>query len=158
MAKQKKQNSGTIAADNRKARYNYHVLEEYEAGICLVGTEVKSLRSGKANIAESYAEPKDRELFLLNAYIPEYGKAGQYFNHDPRRPRKLLLHQKEIKRLSGKVEQKGLTLIPLSLYFNARGLAKLKLGLCEGKTKYDKRESEKKRDWERQKQRIMREG
>lgn len=157
MAKKKKDLSN-IAAQNRKARHNYEILEELEAGICLVGTEVKSLRAGKANIIDSYAEPKGGEIYLVNAHIPEYGKAAHQFNHDPRRPRKLLLKAREIKKLTGKVQEKGLTLIALSIYFNRKGRAKVKLGLGKGKTRYDKRESEKKRDWQRKKAQIMKGG
>ncbi len=144
-----------IAAQNRKARHNYTILEEWEAGIVLLGTEVKSLRTGKATITESYADIQDGEIVLLNSYIPEYTKTTKGMNHAPRRPRKLLLHKREIKKLTGKVEQQGLTLVPLSLYFNRRGIAKVKLALAQGKTKYDKRETIKKRDWERQKSRLM---
>lgn len=145
-----------IAADNRKARHNYQVLEEYEAGICLAGSEIKSLRTGKANITDSYAEISGEEVFLINAYIPEYDKTPKQFSHATRRPRKLLLHKKEIKRLMGKVLTKGLTLIALDIHYNDKGLAKVKLGLCRGKTNYDKRRTEQDRDWERKKQRIMR--
>lgn len=156
MAKKKKTSSdSSTVAQNRKAYHNYEVLEEFEAGICLVGTEVKSLRCGKANIADSYAEPKEEELFLINSYIPEYDKAGQ-FNHKSRRPRKLLLHRREINKLIGKIQTKGMTVVPLSLYFNAKGLAKVKIALVKGKSKYDKREAEKNRDWDRQKSRVLR--
>ena len=154
--KKKKKDTSNIAAQNRKAWHNYEILEEYEAGIVLTGTEVKSLRSGKANLAESYGEPKDDAIFLINSYIPEYGKAVD--NHNPHRPRKLLLHAREIKKLTGKVNEKGLTLVALSIFFNKKGLAKVKLGLAKGKTKYDKRESEKKKDWDRKKSQLLKEG
>ncbi len=156
MAAKKNKIPNRIAADNRKARHNYEILEEYEAGICLVGTEVKSLRSGKTSIADSYAEPQNGEIFLFNSYIPEYGKATSFNHHAPRRPRKLLLHKREIKKLTGKIQEKGLTLIPLNIHFTSKGLAKVKLGLARGKTKYDKRETEKNRDWQREKSRVMR--
>lgn len=145
-----------LAAQNRKARHNYTIEESLEAGLVLTGSEVKSLREGRANIAESYAREKDGEIFLINAHIPEYKQAGQ-FNHDPRRARKLLLQRRQINRLIGAVQRQGVTLIPLKLYFNDRGLAKLELGLGRGKKKYDKREAEKMRDWNRQKARLMRE-
>ena len=144
-----------MAADNRKARRNYHIDDAVEAGIALVGTEVKSLRSGQANIAEAYAEAKDGEMWLINAYIPEFSH-GNRFNHEPRRPRKLLLHRREIERLSGAVQRQGMTLVPLSLYFNDRGRAKVELGLARGKKLHDKRETEKARDWQRQKARLLR--
>ena len=145
-----------LAAQNRKARHNYSIEDSLETGIVLTGSEVKSLRAGRANIAESYAREQDGEIYLVNAHIPEYKQAGQ-FNHDPRRPRKLLLHRRQIARLAGAVQRDGMTLIPLKLYFNDRGLAKLELGLGRGKRKYDKREAEKRRDWDRQKARLMRE-
>jgi len=154
--KKKKSTPDNVAARNRKARYNYHILEEWEVGICLLGSEVKSLRTGKANIQDSFAEIQDNEVYLLNAYIPEYNKSGQ-FNHETRRPRKLLLKRKEIKKLTGKLKEKGLTAVPLSIYFNRRGIAKVKLALAQGKANYDKRETIKKRDWERQKARLLRE-
>lgn len=149
--------SSRTVALNRRARHDYELLDEWEAGICLVGTEVKSLRTGKAQIAESYAEERGGELYLINSYIPEYGKASSKFNHEARRPRKLLLHKKEINKVMGKLRNKGLTLIPTALYFNAKGIAKVKLALGRGKTKYDKRETEKTRAWERDKARLMRE-
>lgn len=145
--------TGTVAV-NRKARFNYIVTETVEAGIVLSGGEVKSLRAGHANIAEAYAAPTDGELFLVNANITEYG-AGGFFKHVAGRPRKLLLKKKELSNLLGLVNRKGYTIIPLELYFNSRGIAKVKLGLAQGKTHEDKRETEKKRDWDRQKQRIM---
>ena len=146
-----------VAAENRRARHEYFVVETYEAGIMLVGTEVKSLRRGQSNITESYASYEDGGLWLVNSYIPEYQQAGRFFQHDPRRRRKLLMNAAELKKLKLAVERKGMTLVPLELYFNAKGLAKLKLALAEGKKLHDKRESEKKRDWNREKARLMRE-
>jgi len=156
--KKKADDIGRIAANNRKARHNYEIVEEIEAGICLVGTEIKSLRTGKANIIDSYAEIKSNEVYLINSYIPEYEKSSDYFNHQTRRVRKLLLHKKEIKKLTGKVLIKGMSLIALDIHFNDKGIAKVKLGLCKGKSKYDKRQTEKDRDWDRKKSRIIREG
>lgn len=146
--------SGSVAI-NRKARYEYAVEEELEAGIVLTGTEVKSLREGKANIADAYAAEKNGEIWLLNATIAEYG-SGNRFNHEPLRHRKLLLHKKQIKKLLGRLKVKGVTVVPLSLYFNSRGIAKVKLGVGVGKKSYEKRDTIKKRDWERDKARIMR--
>ena len=145
-----------IAAQNRKARHNYTIEDSVEAGIVLTGSEIKSLREGRANIADSFANEKDGELFLVNAHIPEYKQAGPQ-NHEPRRPRKLLLHRRQIGRLIGAIQREGMTLVPLKLYFNDRGIAKLELGVAKGKRQYEKREAEKKRDWERSKARIMRE-
>ncbi len=156
MAKKAEPLGRKVVADNRKARYNFSIEDTFEAGIMLHGTEVKSLRTGKANIAESYASHEGGELFLINAYIPEYS-GGNRFNHEPRRPRKLLMKKREIGKLMGSVQKDGLTLIPLKLYFNKRGLAKLELALAKGKKVHDKRETEKKRDWNRQKARLMRE-
>ena len=144
-----------LAADNRKARYSYAITETLEAGIALQGTEIKSLRGGKATIGESYAGPMGNELFLFNAHIPEYLEANR-FNHDVRRPRKLLLHRRQINKLMGAVDREGMTLIPLKLYFNERGRAKLQLAVAKGKKLHDKRESEKKRDWSREKGRLLR--
>ena len=145
-----------IAAQNRKARHNYTIEDSVEAGIVLTGSEIKSLREGRANIAESFANEKDGELFLVNAHIPEYKQAGQ-FNHEPKRPRKLLLHRRQISRFIGAIQREGMTLVPLKLYINSKGKAKLALALGKGKHQYDKRQSEKKKDWERQKARLMRE-
>jgi SsrA-binding protein len=145
-----------VVAQNRKARYNYKIEDSLEAGLVLVGSEVKSLRLGRANIAESYAKPDGEEIFLLNAHIPEYKQAGR-FNHEPGRPRKLLLRKRQINRLLASVQREGVTLVPLKIYFNDRGMAKLELGIAVGKRKYDKRQTEKKRDWDRQKARLMRE-
>jgi SsrA-binding protein len=145
-----------IVADNRKARFNYEIGDVFEAGIVLTGTEVKSLRHGKANIAESYAaSSRNGELWLYNANIPEYQQASR-FNHAPKRPRKLLLHRREIDRLAGAVERQGMTLVPLKLYFNEKGRAKLELAVARGKKLHDKRETEKKRTWERERGRLMR--
>ena len=153
--KKDKDVAGKIAADNRKARHNYFIEETVEAGIMLTGTEIKSLRGGKATIGESYAQSKDGEIFLINAYIPEYTE-GNRFNHEPRRIRKLLLHKRQIAKLSQAIEREGMTLIPLKIIFNAKGRAKVELGLAKGKKLHDKRDTEKKRDWEREKGRLMR--
>jgi SsrA-binding protein len=147
---------GRTIAENRKARYNYFIEDTMEAGIVLTGTEVKALRQGRANIAESYASPEGDELWLINAHIPEY-KAGNRHNHEPTRRRKLLLKRKEIERLAGARNKQGMTLVPLKLYFNDRGLAKLSVGLAKGKKLHDKRATEKDRDWNRQKQRLIQE-
>ncbi|MBI1211051.1 MAG: SsrA-binding protein SmpB [Alphaproteobacteria bacterium] len=155
MAKKEKEERYKIAAENRKARHNYYIESTVEAGVQLAGTEVKALREGHATIGESYAHSKDGEIFLVNAYIPEY-KAGNRFNHETRRPRKLLLHKREIAKLSQAVEREGMTLVPLKLYFNPKGRAKIELGLAKGKKLHDKRDTEKKRDWEREKGRLMR--
>ena len=144
-----------IVADNRKARFNYEIGEVFEAGIALTGSEVKSLRQGKATIAESYATARAGELWLLNANIPEYLQAGR-FNHAPKRQRRLLLHKREIVKLIGAVERDGMTLVPLKLFFNARGRAKIEIALARGKKLHDKRETEKKRDWARERGRLMR--
>ncbi|MEZ5844133.1 MAG: SsrA-binding protein SmpB [Hyphomicrobiaceae bacterium] len=154
---QKKDDGHKVVAENRRARFEYFIAETIEAGIALTGTEVKSLRSGQANIAESYASVEGGGLMLINAYIPEYKLAGPFFNHEPRRPRQLLLHKREIAKLAIAIDRKGMTLIPLELYFNERGRAKLKLALAEGKKLHDKRDTEKKRDWQREKSRLMRE-
>jgi SsrA-binding protein len=146
-----------IVADNRRARYNYEIGEKFEAGLALTGTEVKSLRTGKATIAESYASvDRAGEMWLYNANIPEY-LAGNRFNHEPKRPRKLLLKSREISKLAQGVEREGMTVVPLRLYFNARGRAKIEIALAKGKQMHDKRQTEKKRDWAREKGRLMRE-
>ena len=145
-----------LAAQNRRARYNYAIEDTVEAGIVLTGSEVKALREGRANIAESYAKADNGEIWLINAHIPEYKQAGQ-FNHEPRRPRKLLLKRRELDKLVEASEREGMTLVPLRLYFNSRGIAKLELGLGKGKKHFDKRETEKQRDWQRQKARLVRE-
>ena len=144
-----------VVADNRKARFNYFIDETFEAGVALTGTEVKSLRLGKATIAESYADSRGGEIWLINSNIPEYQQAHR-FNHAPKRPRKLLLHRRQINRLAGAVEREGMTLVPLKLYFNERGRAKIELALARGKKLYDKRETEKKRSWERERGRLLR--
>ena len=146
-----------LAADNRKARYNYAITETLEAGIALQGTEIKSLRGGRATIGESYAGPMGNELFLFNAHIPEYLEANR-FNHDVRRPRKLLLHRRQINKLMGAIQREGYTVIPLKVYFNEKGRAKVELGLGKGKKLHDKRETEKARDWNRDKARILKTG
>ena len=154
MAK-KKEDGFKIIADNRKARYAYAIEETLEAGIMLVGSEVKSLRSGKTTIGEAYAHAKDGELWLVNSYIPEYTQASR-FNHEPKRTRKLLVHKREAARLATAIQREGMTLIPLKLYFNAKGRAKIELGVAKGKKLHDKRETEKQRDWQRDKARLMR--
>ena len=145
-----------VVAENRKARFDYHIEDVFEAGLALQGTEVKSLRFGEGSIAESYAEIKDGQVWLVNANIPEFSH-GNRFNHEPKRPRKLLLHEREINKLFGAVERKGMTLVPLSIYFNARGRAKVELALAKGKQAHDKRQTMKDRDWQRGKARLMRE-
>ena len=145
-----------IVADNRKARYNFEIGEVFEAGIALTGTEVKSLRTGKATIAESYAHvDRKGEGWLVNANIPEY-LAGNRFNHEPKRPRKLLLKARELAKMSQAIERDGMTMVPLKLYFNAKGRAKLTVALAKGKKLHDKRDVEKKRDWDREKGRLLR--
>jgi SsrA-binding protein len=153
----KKDDGRKRVAENRKARYEYAIGDTYEAGIQLTGTEVKSLRAGQANIAESYASAEKGGIFLINAYIPEYKAAGDFFQHEPRRPRRLLMHKKEIHKLAIAVDRQGMTIVPLELYFNERGRAKLKLAVATGKKLHDKRADEAKRDWQRQKARLMRE-
>src|SRR5271170_4767843 len=143
-------------AMNRKARHDYFITDTVEAGIVLEGTEVKSLRTGQASIQESFAGPKDGAIFLLNAYIPEYKQAGTHLQHEVRRPRKLLLHKREMNKLLGSVKREGMTLIPLGIYFNKRGIAKIELGLAKGKNTIDKRATIKERDWKRDQARIMR--
>ncbi|MEO9633757.1 MAG: SsrA-binding protein SmpB [Parasphingorhabdus sp.] len=145
-----------IVAENRRARYDYHLEDRFEAGIMLTGTEVKSLRFGSGAIAESYAEVKDEEVWLINANIPEWSHGNRY-NHTPTRPRKLLLKRREINKLYGAVMRKGMTVVPLSIYFNSKGKAKLELALAKGKKAPDKRQTEKDRDWKRQQGRLMRE-
>ena len=142
-------------AENRRARYDYFIEDTYEAGIALTGTEVKSLRFGEGSIAEAYAEVKDSQVWLVNANIPEFSH-GNRFNHEPKRPRKLLLHEREINKLHGAVAREGMTLVPLSIYFNGRGRAKVELALAKGKKTHDKRESIKERDWKREQSRLLR--
>ena len=146
-----------VVAENRRARFDYEIIDTLEAGIMLTGTEVKSLRTGKAQIAESYASPEGGELWLINAHIPEYLQANR-FNHEERRRRKLLVSKKQLSRLATEVERAGNTIVPLKLYFNEHGKAKLLIGLGKGKKTYDKRETEKNRDWDREKSRILKEG
>jgi len=145
-----------IVAENRKARFDYFIEDKFEAGLALSGTEVKSLRGGEGSIAESYAEVRGGEVWLVNANIPEYSH-GNRLNHEPKRPRKLLLHEREVERMFGAVERKGMTLVPLSIYFNSRGRAKVELALAKGKQAHDKRATIKDRDWKRDKARILRE-
>jgi SsrA-binding protein len=145
------------AAQNRRARHDYLITDTLEAGLVLHGTEVKVLRTGQASIAESYADEAGGELFLVNANIPEYGSSS-HFNHEPRRKRKLLLHRKEMNKLLGAIKRDGVTIVPLSIYFNERGRAKVELGLARGKRKADKRQAEKDRDWQRDRARIMKSG
>ncbi|HUX80106.1 MAG TPA: SsrA-binding protein SmpB [Alphaproteobacteria bacterium] len=144
-----------IVAQNKRARFDYFIEENIEAGIVLMGSEVKSLRQGKGSIAESYASDEGDELFLINSFIPEYNEASR-FNHEPKRHRKLLLRRRELNRLLVAIRRQGMTLVPLSLYFNERGIAKLDLGLASGKKKADKRSTEKERDWQREKGRLLR--
>lgn len=145
-----------IVAENRRARYDYHLDEKFEAGIMLTGTEVKSLRFGSGAIAESYAEVKDDEVWLINANIPEWSHGNRY-NHEPKRPRKLLLNRRQINKFYGAVMRKGMTIVPLSVYFNSKGRAKIELALARGKKAPDKRATEKDRDWKRQQGRLLRE-
>ena len=145
-----------VAAENRKARFNYEVLDTLETGLVLTGTEVKSLRGGHANIQESYASFEGGELWLINSYLPEYLQANR-FNHEPRRRRKLLVSRRELARLAQGVEREGMTLVPLKIYFNERGRAKLLLAVARGKKLHDKRETEKQRDWAREKGRLLKE-
>lgn len=144
-----------IVAENRRARYEYFLEQFFEAGIALTGTEVKSLRFGEGSIAESYAELKGDQVNLINANIPEFSH-GNRFNHEPKRPRKLLLHAREIEKLRNGVSREGMTLIPLAIYFNARGRAKVELALAKGKKLHDKRETSKERDWKREQARLLR--
>ncbi|HYM17017.1 MAG TPA: SsrA-binding protein SmpB [Micropepsaceae bacterium] len=154
MAK-KKDDGQKIVADNRKARHLYFIESTLEAGLALLGSEVKSLRSGKANIGESYAYAKDGEIFLVNAHIPEYTMANR-FNHEPRRVRKILVKKHEARKLASAVQREGMTLIPLKVYFTPKGIAKLELGIAKGKKLHDKRETEKARTWARDKARLLR--
>ena len=161
-SKKKDKKSGLIStnqtvADNRKAFFDYQVEDKFEAGMALQGTEVKSLRLGQCSLKEAYVGPHQGEMSLINCHIPEYQQAGQHLQHDPKRIRKLLLHKREIDKLMGAVSRQGYTILPLRLYFDKRGLAKLEIGLAKGKKLHDKRETEKKRDWQRDKARLMRE-
>ncbi len=152
----RKNDGRRIVADNRKARHNYFFEDIVEAGIALTGTEVKSLREGKANIAESYASDEGGEIWLINSNIPQYS-AGNRNNHEPRRHRKLLLHRRQIDKMIGAVQREGMTLVPLKLYFNERGMVKIEIALAKGKKIHDKRQTARDRDWARQKARLMRE-
>ena len=156
MAKKKPAGSN-IAAENRKARFNYEIVDTLEAGLALTGTEVKSLRGGKASIAEAYATEEQGELWLINSNLPEYLQANR-FNHNPKRRRKLLVHKAQLNRLAGAVQRDGMTLVPLKIYFNDKGTAKVELALAKGKNAPDKRQTIKERDWNRQKQRILKQG
>ncbi len=163
MAKKNKSKSGLLStdvtiADNRRARFDYHLEEKFEAGVELSGTEVKSLRNGQCSINESYVGPKGNEIYLFNANIPEYQQAGSHLQHTPTRPRRLLLRRREINRLIGAVTREGYTIIPTRMYFNSRGMAKLEIALAKGKKMHDKRESIKQRDWGRDKQRLLKKG
>jgi SsrA-binding protein len=144
-----------VVAENRRARYDYAIEDVYEAGIALTGTEVKSLRFGEGSIAESYAEVKDGEVWLINANVPEFSH-GNRFNHEPKRARKLLLKEREIGKMFGAVMRQGMTLVPLSIYFNGRGRAKVELAIARGRKAHDKREHEKEKDWKREQGRLMR--
>ncbi|MGC6329284.1 SsrA-binding protein SmpB [Rhizorhabdus sp. FW153] len=144
-----------VVAENRRARFDYFLDEFFEAGVALTGTEVKSLRFGEGSIAESYAEVKDGQVWLVNSNVPEFSH-GNRFNHEPKRPRKLLLHEREIEKMRNAVSREGMTLIPLSIYFNGRGRAKVELALAKGKKLHDKRDTEKARDWKREQQRLLR--
>lgn len=148
-------NERRVVAQNRKARHNYFIDATMEAGIMLLGTEVKSLRTGQASLNDAYAGEKGGELYLINSHIPEYAAANR-FNHEPRRPRKLLLRRRELDRILGSIRREGATAVPLSLYFNERGMAKVELGVAHGKKKHEKRETQKKREWNREKARVMR--
>ncbi len=154
MAQKDENKNYKVIAENRRARYDYAIEDDIECGIILEGSEVKSLREGGANIAESYASVEDGELFLVNSYIAPY-KQARTFGHEEKRKRKLLVSRREMARLWSDTQRKGMTLVPLVMYFNHRGLAKLKIGIAKGKKNHDKRESEAKRDWGRQKQRLL---
>jgi SsrA-binding protein len=156
MSAKKDKTPNRTAAVNRRARFNYEIGQTFEAGIALAGTEVKSLREGRSNIADAYAGEQNGEMWLYNAYIPEYLQANR-FNHETRRPRKLLLHKREISRLVGAVDREGMTVVPLRIFFNDRGRAKVELAVARGKKLHDKRETSKQRDWGREKARLMRE-
>jgi SsrA-binding protein len=147
--------AGRIASENRRARHDFAIVDTIEAGIMLVGTEVKSLRTGRANITESYAGQQEGALYLFNAYIPEY-QAKTFFTHETRRPRKLLVHRKELNKMLGAIGREGMTLVPLDIHFNDRGIAKVTIGLAKGKKLHDKRAAEKERDWQREKSRVLR--
>lgn len=151
----RKQDGIKVIADNRRARFDYEIMQVFEAGIELKGSEVKSLRGGRTNLAEAYAAMKGGELYLINSNIPEYREANR-FNHEPKRPRRLLLHKKEIAKLSSGVLREGLTIVPLKMFFNPRGRAKVDIALARGKKLHDKRETIKERSWDRERARLMR--
>lgn len=162
MAKKNRGKAGLLStdvtvADNRRARFDYHLEDKLVAGIVLTGTEVKSLRHGQCSLNESYVSPEGNEVWLINCHIPEYPPAGAHLQHAPRRNRRLLLHRREIDRLTGAVTRQGYTIVPVKLYFDGKGIARVEIALAKGKKQHDKRETEKKRDWNRQKARIMRE-
>lgn len=162
MAKKTKSKSGMIStnqtvAENKRARFDYALEDTFEAGVALVGTEVKSLRLGQASINEAYVGPKEGEIVLFNAHIPEYQQAGKHLQHNPKRERKLLLHKREVNKLMGSVQREGYTIVPVRLYFNKNGMVKMEIALGKGKKEHDKRETIKQRDWNKQKSRIMRE-
>ncbi|MEM6781481.1 MAG: SsrA-binding protein SmpB [Pseudomonadota bacterium] len=144
-------------AENKRARFDYALEDTFEAGVALVGTEVKSLRLGQASINEAYVGPKEGEIVLFNAHIPEYQQAGKHLQHNPKRERKLLLHKREVNKLMGSVQREGYTIVPVRLYFNKNGMVKMEIALGKGKKEHDKRETIKQRDWNKQKSRIMRE-
>jgi SsrA-binding protein len=156
MSQKKADPNNKVAAENRKARFSYEVIDTIEAGLVLTGTEVKSLRLGQANIQESYASAEGGEIWRINSYVPEY-RQGNRLNHEPRRRRKLLLNKREMARLSQSVEREGMTMVPLKIYFNDKGRAKLLLAVARGKKLHDKRETEKQRDWNREKGRLLKE-
>jgi len=156
VAPKDKDDEARTVAQNRRARFDYFIEETLEAGIVLAGTEVKSLRSGRASINESYAGEQAGELFLINAFIPEYNQAGRWLQHETKRPRKLLVKRRELAKLLSGIRRDGVTIVPLSVYFNPRGIAKVRLGLARGKRMADKREAQKDRDWQRDKARLMR--
>ena len=160
MAKKEKSNSGMLTknvtiAHNRRVKFDYEILSEFEAGIVLHGTEVKSLRLGQVSINEAYVKDKDGEIFLINANIQEYSQAGRYFQHDAARPRKLLLNKREINKLIGGVQKEGLTIVPIKMFFNDKGMAKISIALARGKKLHDKRQTTKERDWNRSKARLL---
>ena len=148
--------AGRAVAQNRKARHDYFITETLEAGVVLEGSEVKSLRAGRGSLVDAWAGEKNGELWLFNMFVPTYAAANR-FNHEPRRARKLLVHKRERDKLLGAVQRQGVTLVPLSVYFNDRGIAKVALGVAKGKRQYDKRQTQKQRDWDRQKARLLRE-
>ncbi len=155
MSKTEKEKNQPVLASNRQARFNYEIVSTLEAGIVLKGTEIKSVAEGKALIAEAYASCEDGELWLINSHIPEYGHASTFFNHEPRRRRKLLVHRKELAKLFASVSRDGMTLVPLRIYFSDKRKAKVEIALARGKKNHDKRETEKKRDWDREKARLL---